>query len=942
MKWLIVISGLSLSSCLLAAPPGFEDLMTLTRANITFVVNDDAGVLLPGEIGAQSVRVDLRVQEKLKNFLIEQYLKPDVAQSLAISLTDGADTSILCKGRRDSCWIDESQVEKPQVVVMPNENKVRILVPSSLMAEQVQKARFIDESLANDAFIMHHNLNVGIGSNTNAYGFYNGNMLAGLGGGFFRGDINLASDKKNNSNGHYVYADEVTWNYLIKGWRTQLGYVSERNDESWNATSLFNTDEQLSSFRFSLGTTSELEYKSKATSERLYFSSPSSGRLKVTREDGTPVLERNVTAGQQYISYDELPRGITTLILKVESGGQEVYREERKVYNIGSSALSKGDFDVLFSAGFFQDKDIFPSWVQDNFSYDENLKNKEYLQAQLVGQLATSWQVGVSLLNTREAYYAKLATKYQPTSWFSLSGVNGWFGSGSNYSQASGDVAGLNWSWSQYNDDNVANQDGLALEHYLYGLGSYEQWTLGWNQHIWKGNAYLYYSDYKQELDITAYHPDEWVKPEYQDNRSLTIGYSWQGPWRSSIDTNVMKTLSESANEEPENEWTLSLNVSIPLSSSGEDYVNYNATYQDRDSSNSQYHRATYGHQFDTVQGANLGLEISGSGNSDDYASFSEQSTADITMSGGYQNEQWRGSAMVYADTDSEYNSYGDMQTTTVFSGGEMFQTREHAESYLLVKNSGDGTKSLEEGGDKFLTTAQLKKNNESSDRVVIDNAQVIHPLERYKEYQVMLDDSSSDYHNLGENFVQGSSYPGTVLNLNINNRELRSYISVFTNVEGQPINSVECHGEGCVSVEELTDGVFKFRVNKGLPFQLKTGQNQRCFIPSPSVAKRQNLGQNFCMPQFENMDGLQLAKGIDGQYYYYVGEFSDLDQFASYYENLNRSNPDSELVKKHIGDRSFLFIRSPQYLAQEEADLVRSLSEYALEEQSNSYYVYR
>ncbi len=943
MKAYFLMSGLLVSVNLFAAPSGFEALTALTPSDITLTVNDDNALSLPGEMGVQSVRFDATVQEKLHAFFLEQYLKPEVAERLSAQLVEGADTSILCKGRRDSCLIDESVVDAPQVVIVSDLHKVRLLIPSALMAKQVQQARFIDDTISDNAIIMHHDFNAGSGSNVDAYGYYGGSIIAGVGGGFFRGDVNLTSDRDNTRNDSYLYADEVTWNYLTDNWRTQVGYVSDRNDESWNATTLLDADEQVSSLRVSLGSTSELEFKNKTTAERLYFSVPSSGRLKVTRDDGTPVLERNVSAGQQYLSYEELPRGITTLVISVESGGQEVFRDVRKIYNTANATLAEGDFDVLFSAGLFQQQDVFPDWVEEEYAYnDDDWNNEGYLQAQVVGQINASWQVGASLLNTQDTHYAKLATQFQPVSWFSANLVAGQFGSGSRYSQASGSLGGLSWNWSQYRDDTEASTNEFALEHYLYGLGSYDEWSLGWNQQLWEGNAYLYYSDYHQELDASAYHPDAWAEEQYQDNGSFTLGYSWQGPWRSTIDSNVMKTSLEDMEGDQSDEWAFNLNVSIPLNASGMDYVNYNLASQHNDNSNSQYHRATYGHRFDMEQGADLSMEVSGSGYTGDHQEFADTMMGDMTLSGGYQNDQWRGSAMVYADTDSEYNGYADMQTTTVLSGGDWYQVRKRADSYLLVTNSGDQSPSLDKGGDKFLTTAQLKENNESGGRLVIDKTQVVQPLTSYKEYQVTVDDSSSDYHNRGERFVKGSSFPGSALRLNVDNREVRSYISVFSSIEGQPIEEVTCVGDGCVSVDMLTEGVFKFRVSKGLPFQLKTSLNQRCFIPSPHSTVHQNLGQNFCMPQFDNVDGLQVTQGEDGQHYYYAGEFAALEQLASYSQALSEQNPDVELVKKHIGKRTFLFVRSPQRLTQEGVGIVRALSAYALEEQSNPSYVYR
>ncbi len=938
------ISALLISVNLFAAPSGFETLVALTPSNITLIVNDDASLTLPGEIGGQSVRFDVNTQEQLRTFLLEQYLKPDTASQMSIQLTEGVNTSSQCRGRRESCLIDESVVDTPQVVVVPDSYEVRLLIPSTLMAKQTQQTRFIDETISDNSIIIHHDLNAAMGSNVDAYGYYGNTIVAGVGAGFFRSDINLTTDRDNAPNDRNFYADEVTWNYLTENWRTQIGYVSERNDENWNITELLDTDEQISSVRISFGSTSELEYRNQSTAERLYFSVPSSGRLKITREDGTPVLERNVSAGQQYISYEELPRGITTLIIKVESGGQEVFRDTRKIYNTANTTLADGDFDMLFSVGLFQSQDVFSDWAEDEYSYsDDDWNNEEYIQAQIVGQMSASWQLGISLLNTQDTHYLKLATQYQPVSWFSANVVAGIFGSGSRYNQASGTLGSLNWNWAQYRDETTTDSEELALEHYLYGLGDYDEWSLGWGQRLWKGNLYFYYSDYRQELDSSVYRLDERETSEYQDNHSLTLGYSWQGPWRSTIDSNVMRTFVNDVDDTRSDEWTLNFNVSIPLSASGNNYVNYNFSSQrNSDVSNSLYQRATYGHQFNVTQGANLGAEVSSSAYTGEYQRFNDSLAGDITVSGGYQNEKWRGSGMIYGDTNNEYNGYGDMQTTTVLNRGDLYQTRKRADSYLLISNAGEQSPPLDDGGDKFLTTAHLKKNNERGERLVIDDAKIVHPLDSYKEYQVKVDDSSSDYYNRGERFVQGSSYPGTTLQLNVDNREVRSYISVFSNIEGKPINDVECIGEGCVSIETLAEGVFQFRVSKGLPFQLKTGFNQRCFIPSPNMTTRQNLGQNFCMPQFDSVDGLQVVRGEDGQYYYYVGEFTDLEQSAFYSQALDKQYSDVELVKKRIGERAFLFVRSPQYLTQEKGAWVRSLSAYALEEHNNPSYVYR
>ena len=213
---------------------------------------------------------------------------------------------------------------------------------------------------------------------------------------------------------------------------------------------------------------------------------------------------------------------------------------------------------------------------------------------------------------------------------------------------------------------------------------------------------------------------------------------------------------------------------------------------------------------------------------------------------------------------------------------------------------------------------------------MVVDENELVFPLDNYKEYLVRLDESASDYHNLGESESKASSYRGTIINLDIDMREVKSYISIFNDIEGNPISSMTCKGRGCVGVEELAEGVFKFRISAGLPFQLQANA-QRCLIPSPETFSSQNLGKNFCMPTFEEEGNLRIARGEGGEYYYYVGEFNDESLIENYEESIEGQS--LTFIKQQVGERIFLFVESVELLAMNQQESIESLSQYALEE---------
>ena len=213
-------------------------------------------------------------------------------------------------------------------------------------------------------------------------------------------------------------------------------------------------------------------------------------------------------------------------------------------------------------------------------------------------------------------------------------------------------------------------------------------------------------------------------------------------------------------------------------------------------------------------------------------------------------------------------------------------------------------------------------------------------PLNNYREYDVAIEEDGSDYHNIGTETRKGTSFPGTIVDIDINLKKVRTYISVFSDVEGKPIKNVSCRGAGCLSIEELSSGVFKFRVSEGVPFELLSN-NKRCVIPNPGEFEEFNLGYNFCMPQFNLYDGLQMVKTESGKYLYYVGEFLDESIVDQYRDRFNENS--ITLIKKYVGDSIFIFAASTtDELANKVKQNIEELSMYAIEEINNEPYVSR
>lgn len=901
-----------------AAPSGFEELTELRSSDIKLMLNGEDSLTLPGEISEQFFHFNVDVQGKLRDFLVEKNIKNDFVEELVVQMVNGANSSSLCKGRRESCGIDGRILDTPQFVIIPHLDTVRLFVPPMFMSVKNTKARYIKNIISDKAVIMHHNIHAS-SSKDDAHGYYQNDTVAGVGGGFIHGDFEFSDKIEGDMN---VDAHELTWNYLKEKWETQAGYISKKNSDSWAASELLDAGDRMSSLRFSIGSTPKLELKNNDTAPRLYLSLPSSGYLKIEKEDGSPVIGRYTSAGQQSISYDELPRGISTLVIRVMSGDKEVYRDVRKIYNTENSALSSDGFDVSLAAGLIR--------LDDSIGYekytDSNLDNAGYVQAQLVAGVSPYLWLGASLLNTKDNHYLKLGSRFKPVSWLSLDSVVGLFSNGSRYNRVSGSLGALTLGWSQYRDNTLGDSDKLTLDHFFYRAGSYEYLSLNWSQELFNGVAYINYSSNISESvnhsGLYALTSEEEFKGE-----NLAVGYSWQG-WRgSTISGTISKQLSNK-----DTPLSFGLNISIPLSKLGNDFVSYSLS---GDETNELYHDVTYEHQFEVAQSASLGMSLSG------FDGYEDDNILNAGFNGSYYNEKWTGNASVYADTNNQYGGDVHIATTSVLSGGDWYHTNNRADSYLLVTNIGDQGLTLDNDGDKMPTRLSLLKNNVRVDSFIIDNdkASLSYPLESYNKYKAVLDDTASDYKNLGDDTVEGASLPGSVLSLQIDNREVRSYISSFSSIDGEVINYVKCVGAGCLNVEKIDEGIFQFEVGKGLPFQLKGNSTHRCYIPSLNSTRNSNLGNNFCLPQFEDDSGLKVAVGIDKNFYYYLGEFASLDELTSLINTLKDSEPNIEVVKKHLEGKTILFIKSPFYLTQEVRDSVIELSEYAMKDvESNNY----
>lgn len=911
--FLFFISNTSIAN---NVPDGFEELFSVRETDILISLGDSS-VIVPGYIGLGSANVfdSEKVKDEVSSLLSQEYVNKSTANEIISQLISGVDDSKHCRGRRDECTLTEEGLKEVQFVIVNEQNRLNIYVPDIYLNTVQERKQYIKDDHGSNALIMHHDLSVHSSSESEAY--YQNESTLGLLGGYLHSSINMTTNDDNEYDSH-VYVDEITGNYLFDSYRIKAGFSSSRVSRVWNSTDILDIGEDISVVDVSAGTTQELEYKTKNMAPRIYFSVAKSGRLYVTREDGTPVLERNISPGQHYVSYNELPKGISTLKFEVRAGESIIYEQTHKVYNKSNAALESGEWDFFVSAGSLVDQKL----VQED-AVDDYLGEYQYdafVEFRLANQINDDLTLAIGVLNTPESYLGRAAFSYNPNSYFSLNALYGVFDEQSTYWQTDLRLSQLTLSASRFDDrsrEDPNNREDVSFANYLMGFGSNTELSANYSFDIGDGRAYLGYSKLKNEAVRSVVFEN--INEVSDNSDSLNIGYTFRSYYNSTVDISGSYYDNDDFNGFMDDDWSVSASVSIPIGSSS--YINSGIDSYEGDLN----YNASIGNSYTLSENSTLSVEAGTSRSK-------EIDTYYGSLSAYHENDKLSGNAFVYYDEESTSIS-ASLSSSTIVTEHDVFQTKDKADSYLVIENVAlsDGNVSLEdEDRSDFLSVANVRKNNHHEGRLTLSSNVNFYALDSYKEYKVNLDEGASDYSNIGDSNIEASSYPGTVLNLDVDMREVKTYISVFNDIEGNPVNSIQCEGRGCVDVEEITEGVFKFRISAGLPFELRTS-SQRCLIPPPNLFSTYNLGENFCMPGFDESGELRLTQGDNGLYYYYVGEYEDSNLIQDYEASLNDSS--LTFIKKSVGERIFLFVESPELLAMNQKETIESLSQYALEE---------
>lgn len=827
-----------------------------------------------------------------------------VSEKIVNDLTKGVSSSQSCFGFRSDCGL---LPELYDFVYIPEQLKVVIFVNSRYLNDiKISDEQYIKREISQEALISSHTLNLALLDRSSSYdskmSYQNRSYLGISDHGY------LYSDFMVNSDGDYSVAD-LSFNRVYENNRISLGY--KYTDSAWNDSSYLG-DFGISGFMLQLGSDHAM-LKDSGIDRRIYFNVSRGGRLEVVDDLGRYLVSKNVEIGQHYISYSDLPKGNYSITIRVYDGETDIYSERVTVYNHNSSRV--GGINYMLTGGYYN-----PNWVANNRTSNKYYDVNDYDSPFLDGRLSYNWTdsltVGSGSLVADSDYilYAGIDLDFERM--FRTSFVL--YSYNSDDSAYRLNIYSSNVSLSYYRYD-VSSSESLPFYRMInLNIGERESIAFNANYNFSKPVSYvgtITHSRFSSSL------------PNYDyayDNTSLKNSLYFNDlPLRSRLGIQCDTTFETSKKVQH----GIFVNLSIPLDGNAHVYthsvsgsLNGNSTTRHQDSLSSN---------LLSTNGANISSRL---GASYDEKS-SENNIYDLSFSASYNDNYQNVNGYSYMNSTGSNSISVQYNTNSIVTKDSAFLTDKRSSTYFVNRNAS-------EFNDKnsFLAVVDSKKNGSRDRSYTVSSGTRAYPLNEYKEYEFFLDTEASDFYNVGDNHAFASSFPGTVIGMQTGLGEVKSFISTFSDINGSPISDVECVGLGCVSVVDISEGVYQIRLKPEYAYKIISRKNQ-CVIPSLDKAENLNLGNNFCMPPFvEGDDGLLISQSEGGINYYYLGRFDINSHILSSYIKEFKEKQGVELIVKSVDDYNFVFIKSSNNLSDVDKKGIDELISYALTDESVPY----
>ncbi|MBS9848127.1 TcfC E-set like domain-containing protein [Vibrio alginolyticus] len=867
-SFLLVIST-SLSGS--PVPDEFKSLFELQERKVNAVGLDGQEVSLSIFAGYDFIQIKDEISiNRYKNTLIDAGIQNKYVNEIISDLKLGRKNKPVCTGLIEKCnYIPENY----EIYFDYYTNNLYLYINPSLLE--------IDESFTSDSvayvdavktdwslinsFDFYTNLSK---NNDNSFNVYN-KSLFGMPHGHVVSDFEYgSSDSKFDLN-------ELT--YTLENDRYQYILGLSENGVDINSTSFMNSYTGSKEIGFTVGTSKNLVKGPKNRTQKLFFFAPNDGVLTIYRNNKI-IYQKNVSSGQGFITNDELPRGRYDAIFVISSGGNEVSREVKSIYNTGSNRLAVGSYDSTLTVGVLDEE------KKHNRQHDYS--GDGFFRSMIAYRPFNSVMIGAGALFLEEDSAFNIGIDAYLPMQSRLTVVGQHFMNNSNYYDLS--LSSLGWNFS-YQKFSASQETDLA--RYFYGNSDYSRMTIGKGFHLpYSVDGYINYSKYKSEEINSA---------EYNKFKSslVSLGLSTYVYSDIAIQLNVDYDL-----EEDNNDVLTQLSINIPL---GENYsANSRVSYKSSELNGLRTNlkrENLFASRENIIGNMSVGHNYI-PGNRDKHV-------YDASLNATLTDDKYLINSYLYTDSNDNASAVGSFSSTQIITSNNIAATKDKANSYVIVdaqnKLSGDGWKETNKG--LFV----LEENGRIKSKKLLKNNKEVVPLRDYEEYRSFIDSDVVGLQNSGENHAKLFSLPGSVEYIKTDMSRVISFISGFRDIFDQEVEGVQCNGDACIAGEMLTRGIYKISVKEGIGFFLGNDELV-CLIPPVKKSSMLNFGYNYCLPKLEPMEQYVSKNRDESISLTFVGGFekSDYDKFIKkeiYAEIMSERH----IIEKEVNEVVYVYIKS-------------------------------
>ncbi len=438
------------------------------------------------------------------------------------------------------------------------------------------------------------------------------------------------------------------------------------------------------------------------------------------------------------------------------------------------------------------------------------------------------------------------------------------------------------------------------MSQLLYGETDSLEWSVGLSGQLLGGTGYLSYVHYE--------HEDPWYDSQ-NDNVSLSWTRNFLG---GTLGINLSYLMFQG---DQDDHWSSSLTWTRKF---GSQLTGRVGVYVDDDG---------FAYNQSSLTADVKGEDWSASGTAG--AKLGAQwTTAELSGAVNGHSEYAKYNAYGYLNGDGQGAVSGTMSGTQIVSPSGVVATHQTGKAFANINPN------LEQDTERDINVNyQLTRDKRYWYRGSVDvtSSQLL-TLPHYTEVGIELD---ADNYNaeLDARYQQHFVMPGMYYSLDTSVSPLLSQRFVFSDMNGDPIQSVRCFGDGCKSVEMLSeDGVFRVNYRQGEAFKLIS--DKRLCVYDDSLMGRTYINA-YCLPGLDNVgdnlvwDG-KLDKALElSRSLLYLGKYPSNDEAKSLISRLEEAGLTSKVVP--VGQELYVYVHYQEQYTTAQRHLLEDLEAYVI-----------